>query len=499
MREMLSGYEIAAIREQVDEQLYAYVAAYAQTREPQRVGFRELCAGWPWARRSDAYTHLLHRYPAKLLPYIPIYLLAGSLAEPNDVLLDVFAGTGTVLLESLVHPVNPRRAYGVEINPLARLISQVKTRPLDPNRLRVAATDLFGGIRSFSGTPASPDFPGVDFWFRPKAKRELAGVRECIIRAGLEPAHEDFFWACFSSIIRDMSRADPRVGPPVRFTMGTVKRFREDERGAMRRALRRKQRASAPTLFRQAVLRNIDRMAELWQRFGSIDARNGPVARIVWDDARLLHLAPYVGKGRLDKDDAVRIQDGSIGTVITSPPYINAQKYVRTTKLELWWLDMIPASTDGLTEFARRFVGTEKVPYREYSELELVGNDRADAVLRRIYKSSPERSGIVSRYFREMRRVMTEVHRVLKPGGWFVLVVGNNTVCGNVVENHRILAEMAQQDFGFSLQTILVDEIRSRGLITKRHETAGVITDEWILMLKKRRSASAGPTLVSGC
>lgn len=485
MREMLSGYEIASIREQVDEQLYAYVAAYAHTREPQRVGFRELCADWPWARRSDAYTHLLHRYPAKLLPYIPIYVLAGSIAEPNDVLLDVFAGTGTVLLESVVHPVNPRRAYGVEINPLARLISQVKTRPLDPEGLRESARGLFERIRGFAGTPAAPEFPGVGFWFRPKAKHGLAVVRECIASAGLGPAYEDFFWACFSSIIRDMSRADPRVGPPVRLTAKTVSRFEGDQRNLMQRALRRKQQASASTLFRQAVLRNIERMVQLWEAQHSSHGGNAPMAGIVWDDARSLSEAPYVSKGSLDKNAATRLADNSIGVVITSPPYINAQKYVRTTKLELWWLGMVPPSSDGLSEFAEQFVGTERVPYDEYKELRLVGNGRADAVLRRIYQSSPQRAGIVSRYFRDMRAVMSEVHRVLKPGSWFVLVVGDNTVCGNIVENHSILAEIAEHDVGFSLQTILVDEIRSRGLITKRHETAGLITDEWVLMLKK--------------
>jgi DNA modification methylase len=499
MRGMLSGRQIASIREQVDEQLYAYIRAYAQTREPQRVGFRELCGDWPWAKRSDAYTHLLHRYPAKLLPYIPIYLLASLIAATDDVVLDVFAGTGTVLLESIIHAVNPRRAYGVEINPLARLISQVKTRPLDPDRLREGARDLLDRIRTYSGTPVPPEFPGVDLWCRPKAKRELAVVRECIGSAGLEPAYEDFFWACFSSIIRDMSRADRRVGPPVRLTMKTVRRFGGDQRAVMEKVLRRKQRASAPTLFRQAVLRNTKRMAELWDSGRTGDLQTEVPARIVWDDARSLHFAPYLAKGRLDKSVATRLADNSIGIVITSPPYINAQKYVRTTKLELWWLDMVPPSTDGLSEFARQFVGTERVLYDEYKELKLVANGRADALLRRIYGSSPERAGIVSRYFHDMRSVMAEVHRVLKPGGWLVLVVGDNTVCGNVVENHRILSEMAEQDLGFSLQTILVDEIRSRGLITKRHETAGVITDEWVLMLKKERSASASPTLVLGC
>jgi len=485
MRETLSDFQVPLIKQQVDEQLHRYVTAYSQTAEPQRIGFRELCADWPWAKRSDAYTHFLHRYPAKLLPYIPIYVLSSSLAEPNDIVLDVFAGTGTVLLESIIHPFHPRRAYGVEINPLARLISQVKTHPLDPDKLRASARDLFKRIRSFSGTPTLLEFPGIDFWFRGKAKEGLALVRERIETANLEADYKDFFRACFSSIIRDMSRADPRVSPPVRVTVKTVRRFGQDQRDLMQKELRRKQKAKASTLFRQAVLRNIQRMGELWDARPLNYNENQPLATIIWDDARSLCQASYLGKGNLDKSTAPPLADNSIGIVITSPPYINAQKYVRTTKLELWWLAMVEPSTDGLSQFAKQFVGTERVPYEEYKELSLVGNPRADEVLKHIYKSSPERAGIVSRYFRDMRLVMTEVYRVLKPGGYFVLVIGDNTVCGHVVENHSILAEIAQEDIGFYLKAVLVDEIRSRGLITKRHETAGVIADEWVLMLKK--------------
>jgi len=485
MEAPLSDFQIRCIKQQVDEQLHGYVTNYAKTAEPQRVGFRELCANWPWAKRSDAYTHFLHRYPAKLLPYIPIYFLSSSLANAGDIVLDVFAGTGTVLLESIVHPFQARRTYGVEINPLARLISQAKIRPLHPGKLRKSAQILFENIKHFSGTPIIPEFPGVDFWFRSKAKEELAIVRECIETANLEPDHKDFFWACFSSIIRDMSRADPRVGPPVRLTAKTVRRFGEDQRELMQKALRRKQKAKASTLFQQAVLRNIQRMREFWNACSFNCDESQPLATIIWDDARSLCQANYLGKGKLDKNTAAPLAGNSIGIVITSPPYINAQKYVRTTKLELWWLDMVEPSTDGLSEFAEKFVGTERVPYAEYKDLNLIGNHRADEVSKRIYRINPERAGIVSRYFRDMRQVMTEVHRVLKPEGYFILVIGDNTVCGNVVENHNILAEIAQEDIGFSSEAILVDEIRSRGLITKRHETAGVIADEWILMLKK--------------
>jgi hypothetical protein len=37
----------------------------------------------------------------------------------------------------------------------------------------------------------------------------------------------------------------------------------------------------------------------------------------------------------------------------------------------------------------------------------------------------------------------------------------------------------------FREETVLVDEIRSRGMITKRHETGGLLLDEWVIVLRK--------------
>jgi len=116
------------VEKEVSRILDDMTAAFHKNPDGVEVGFRELCADWPWAKRSDAYTHLLHRYPAKMLSYIPAFFLSTQrYASRGDPILDVFAGTATVLLESIIHPFLPRSAYGIEINPLARLIAKVKT------------------------------------------------------------------------------------------------------------------------------------------------------------------------------------------------------------------------------------------------------------------------------------------------------------------------------------------------------------------------------------
>jgi len=466
------------IAEFVDSQLLASKRQCALTGRPQAVSFRELCSRWPWAKRSDVFTHLIHKYPAKLLAYIPIFFLSGSLTEPEDIVLDCFAGTGTVLLESITHPHHPRTCYGVEINPLARLIARVKTNPLDPAMLRAAASTLFESIKSFRGSANIPIFPNRDFWFRKKVQEDLAKIKESIELMNSSPAVRDFFRVCLSAIVRDVSRADPHVAPPVKLNANN---FPADQRNVVEEIIRKKARAEVFSYFRSSVKRNIARMDKFFSEVSHSDT--GVFSDIIWDDARSIQRGMYTEKGQLNRNKPASL-DGKIGLAITSPPYINAQKYVRTTKFELWWLGL--EDEHSMSELDKRMIGTERVYSDEYKELIPVNNVTADRQLKKIFKKSPERAGIVSRYFRDMRETMRTMHRLLRPGAHFVLVVGNNTVTGSIVKNYEILAEIAQEKGHFTVESILVDSIRSRGLITKRHDTAGVISEEWVLVLRKR-------------
>jgi DNA modification methylase len=451
---------------------------YESTGRPQPVSFRALCSHWPWAKRSDVFTHLAHRYPAKLLAYIPIFMLSGSYASPKNLVLDPFAGTGTVLLESMTHPYFSRNCYGVEISPLARLIAKVKTTPLNPELLRIDAHNLFSLIKQFQGTPDIPDFPNRDFWFRKKAQSDLARAITCVEHLDTFPAVRDFFRVCLSSIIRDVSWADPKVAPPVKLNSA---KFPRQRRAAIELLLTKKSKANALTYFRRAIEKNITRMSKL---YSTVSLLGTPAsAEIIWDDACSIRKGRYIEKGKVDKKNPTPL-DNQVGLVITSPPYINAQKYIRTTKFELWWLGL--ETENSISELDQRMIGTERVYFDEYKELIPVENKKADQLLKNIFKKSPERAAIVSRYFREMRKAMATVHRLLKPGGYFILVIGDNTVTDEIVHNHEILAEIAQEKGQFTLESILVDSIRSRGLITKRHETAGVIPEEWVLVLKKQ-------------
>ena len=196
--------------------------------------------------------------------------------------------------------------------------------------------------------------------------------------------------------------------------------------------------------------------------------------------------------------DARDLRDGSGGGVsplrsesvtltITSPPYAGAQKYVRASSLSLGWLDLWPSTK--LQECENQCIGREHYPKAAYGTTVSTGLKLADRQLLRVRAENPLRAHILAQYLNEMRDAVSEMWRVSKPGGHVVLVCGDNSVAGRPFKTSGFLAALFQEA-GFATRLRLVDSIRSRGLMTKRNRTAGLITREWVYLFQKPREDS---------
>ncbi|MFW9890430.1 MAG: DNA methyltransferase, partial [Candidatus Thorarchaeota archaeon] len=161
-------------------------------------------------------THGIHKFPAKFFPELPRYLLK-RYSKPRQVVLDPMCGSGTVILEAMLAN---RIGVGVDIDPMARLITRVKTTPIDQSVLDSAAYDLLSLIRERNGScdfaPSVPEFNYRDTWFKNFVLRELAMIRDSIRDVKISGRNmgscqdiRDFMRVVFSSIIRDVSNADP--------------------------------------------------------------------------------------------------------------------------------------------------------------------------------------------------------------------------------------------------------------------------------------------------
>jgi hypothetical protein len=79
----------------------------------------------------------------------------------------------------------------------------------------------------------------------------------------------------------------------------------------------------------------------------------------------------------------------------------------------------------------------------------------------------------------------------LKHGAYAVVVLGDNKVLGRNIETHKLLIDMASVS-GFKLEVVLKDKIRGRGMITRRHNSGGLIKEEFIVVLKKEGENVSG-------
>lgn len=151
--------------------------------------------------------HQLHPYPAMLMPLIVRELLKKYGKGNKTVILDPYVGAGTTLIEAQYY--GAKQAIGVDLNPLAILISNAKTTKYN-------FSDLSIQIEQFKEISKKIDYSidiqndgiynfGIrDSWFKEKNVVELAFIQKHI-----ENINDDkiklFFKIAFSIVVRSVS------------------------------------------------------------------------------------------------------------------------------------------------------------------------------------------------------------------------------------------------------------------------------------------------------
>lgn len=445
-----------------DSLLQEHLDKYRNNKKVQEVNFRDLAS---WVSYGERASHMIHLYPAKLLPHIPAFFLANNiLSKEGDVVLDPFSGSGTTLLEALLAK---KKAVGADSNPLARLISEVKTTPISKKRLTNAFTKLKKAIETSSVEVYKiPDVVNIDHWFYPHVQKKLAKIYYFINEIKNKEI-KNFFKIAFSNTIKKVSLADPRLSVPVRLN---VKKHKENSKYFLQTKKRISQlkRIDVYSVFYKISEMNIARVSRLYEL---LDNKTERIK--LYDDARLLS----------SKNKS--LWSNTVQLVITSPPYGGAQKYIRSSCLNMGWLEQ--CKSNELRKFEKKNIGREHYSKHEYVNLKKTGVNTADDLLSEIYDANPLRAHIASNYLTEMNDAFNEITRVLKVGGYIVLVIGDNQVCGYEFETKEYL-KIILLDKGLSLELELIDNIHSRGLMTKRNKTAGIIASESVLIFKKTKN-----------
>jgi hypothetical protein len=155
----------------------------------------------------DDLTHGFHVYPARMHPALARGLL-DRFARPGDVVLDPFAGSGTVLVEALAAGC---RAQGVDLSPLASRVAEVQCALRDaPARARftraLEAVAIESEVRVRARAAVTVPIPRHEReYYEPHVMLEMSGLWDEISKVD-EVADRRALQVVFSALVVKFSR-----------------------------------------------------------------------------------------------------------------------------------------------------------------------------------------------------------------------------------------------------------------------------------------------------
>ena len=251
-------------------------------------------------KSTNYMTHNFHPYPCKFIPQIPKNLIS-QLTKEGDTILDPFCGSGTTLVEAKL--LN-RNAVGVDLNPIATLISEVKTTKLTLKEIE-SIKDLLSKIKKeielyyqngkSVKTYNIPDFNNSQHWFQTNVLNEL-GIIKAYSDSVKDKKLKSYLFTALSSIIVNVSNQESDT------------RF-----AAIKKDIK-------PFKTYLEFSRKLDDM-----------------------DKRMIEFMKYASDSKVsiftaDSRNLSFLKDNSIDFIVTSPPYANTYDYYLYHKFRMYWL-----------------------------------------------------------------------------------------------------------------------------------------------------------------
>lgn len=340
---------------------------------------------WEYADAdTQQLTHNIHRYSGKFIPQIAARAI-GILTEPNELILDPYCGSGTSLLEAAVLG---RQAIGIDLSPLATLIATTKVTPISSKQLFALQFQLSEWLGSFE-THSQLDL----FDLTPAAAEIKAAVTND--KRGADPWYMKWF---HRDILYDLLLIDHAI------QRLTDDRLRNVARVAFSDILRKSSQAHSgyPNVMFdknagkrkrpiKPFLVSLERIAEM---VASLET-----SKADWNRIRV----------KLGNNTALTLKDHSVDAVISHPPYIGSIPYAEYGALSLKWLGFDAKILDK----------------------QLTGGNRQTA-------------DVVARFRSGYTQMLLESARVLRPGRYMFLMVGNPVVKGKKIDLAEMTVELAK-------------------------------------------------------
>lgn len=352
----------------------------------------------------DYATHKYHDYPATMIPKLPdLFLNVLIKCKKIDSLYDPFMGSGTTLVEGLRHGIN---STGIDLNPLAVLMSRVKTRKLNSEKL----TTLFKYIQdSFIEqkillktdkiTIKTPNFKNIDYWYKPYIITDLQILRNQIM-AIEDTDYREFFLIAFSGTVRYVSNTRNGEFKMYRMAPKALEKWHPD----------------VLTKFIKIASKNIEANSKL----KDISAK------------------AHVILGTSMKTD---FPDDTFDMLITSPPYGDSKTtvaYGQFSRTSLQWLNLKEMPSNKVPKIDRELLGGTLID----KQIRKTASPTLNKCIDKINAVDTKRALEVIQFYDDLYVVLKECYRVMKPDSYQFWVTANRTVKGIQLPTDQIIAEL---------------------------------------------------------
>jgi DNA modification methylase len=417
------------------------------------INFDNIPESQEWAfenvRSTEQWTHGYHRYPAKFLPDV-VGKIIEDYAKDSLLIADLFAGCGTTLVEAKVHGIP---SVGSDINPVAHLITKVKTTPLPIDALQLAYDDLVALFDEYN----EDDYVDIkkhekiDYWFAPSQKAKIAFLYDKVCHLVISDDIKDFFCVCISHVLKNCSWWLQSSTKPQR-DMGKKLEDPFEE-----------------------FCRHCKRMMEWNKKFYDELSQKGLLdtsCEILLEDAR--HTS---------------IQPGSISAIITSPPYVTSYEYADIHQLTAYWMEYV----SDIHDFRKIFIGSS---YSGNDTLRVLNSEQAQEIVNDLASKSNRIARDVAQYFNDMQEVAKEMARVLAPKGYACIVIGNTKIKEVQIKSAEVFFEFLQ-NAGLHKVDVIKRSIPHKLMPTLRDKNTGRFTrldnpnckkvypNEYIIIMRK--------------
>jgi hypothetical protein len=381
-------------------------------------------------------TFAIYKYPAKFIPQVIAYVLK-RYAKPGMKIFDPFAGYGTVGIVS--------RVYGYDyelwdLNPIISIIHDTAVMKNPKANLQELMKEIKNSREEFI-----PKWSNLNYWFPDEFIPILS--RSWGFAHSLTDETKYILLIPLINVTRYFSYADEKVHKLYKSNYSRKK---------INELLKKDWKSQFYDMLQKEIYKLLKKV---WE-YNCLNPKQ----------------VNYKIKAGIDTLSAKLEEDVNI--LITSPPYLQAQEYIRSTKLELFWL--------GYEESYIKELSKKEIPYRTVPEIKIHSEKYYE--FREKIKEKHLKT-LYDRYFHSILGIFSNLGE--RVTDYMCIFVGPAKIRTMPIPIDDIIIEHLKE-FGWEHEVTFVDKIVSRVMFeTDINPASGEkdnrIKTEHLVVLKKKR------------